>query len=258
MVTNQKIFFYSSSNSPIFKHSKIDFIITSKNYGFSTHDFSSLNLGYHTGDAYINVSKNRNKICKLFYPKKPLLWLNQIHSDLIITHIKPGTSLYQTGDSLICKSKKIKAMIMVADCVPVCIFDSKNNVFALIHAGRLGLFQKIISKTIIEMSKIFSTKSKDLLAYIGPCIHPCCYEVDAKILLQTKQLFKNDFENFVIEHNQKFFLNLPAMAKFQLTDFGISGSNIEISPTCTFEEENLFSYRRNNKTGRFALIASLK
>lgn len=258
MVTNREIFFYSSAKSPIFKHSVLDFIVTSRHYGFSTHHFSSLNLGYHVGDTYKDVAKNRRKIHNLFYPQKPLLWLNQTHSDKIVIYPKLGKPFYQEGDSIVCNHRKIKAMIMVADCIPICLFDVKNNVFALIHAGRMGILKKIITKTINKMSNLFFTKSENLLAYLGPCIHQNYYEINTDIAYEFKHVFGNSVKRFILEHDHHFFLDLPTIAKSQLLESHIPDANIEVSPTCTFDEKNLFSYRKNSKTGRFALIASLK
>lgn len=259
MVTNKKIFFYSSRESPIFKHTKIDFIVTSRENGFSKEEFSSLNLAYHVGDDNKSVMKNRTKVKNLFYANKPFVWLNQIHSNIIQTYPnKDSQAFYQTGDVILCKDKKIKAMIMVADCIPVCIFDSKNNVFALIHAGREGLLKNIIPKTLEKFSENYKSNYKDLLIFIGPCIQKCCYEIQNDVLKQLQELFPESFGYFIVQKNNKIYLDLPAILKTQLAMHGISQHNIEELSMCTKEERKLFSYRENKKTGRFALIASLK
>lgn len=259
MATNKKLFFYSSKQSQIFKHTQIDFIVTSRENGFSKKEFSSLNLAYHVSDNNKSVAKNRAKIKNLFYANKPLIWLNQIHSDIIQTYPNKNPQAFcQTGDAILCKDKKIKAMIMVADCIPVCIFDSKNNVFALIHAGRQGLFKNIVPKTLEKMSKNYRSNYKDLLVFIGPCIQKCCYEIQKDILKQLQELFPESFEHFITKKNTQIYLDLPAILKTQLIAQGISQHNIEELAICTKEENKLFSYRQNKKTGRFALIASLK
>ncbi|RDU72626.1 peptidoglycan editing factor PgeF [Helicobacter anseris] len=259
MVTNKKLFFYSSKQSQIFKHTQIDFIVTSRENGFSKKEFSSFNLAYHVSDNNKSVTKNREKIKNIFHANKPLIWLNQIHSDIIKTYPNKNPQAFcQTGDAIICKDKKVKAMIMIADCIPVCIFDSKKNIFALIHAGREGLFKNIIPKTLEKMSKNYRSNCEDLLVFIGPCIQKCCYEIQADILNKLQELFPESFKHFISQKNNKTYLDLPMLLKIQLIAQGISQHNIEELLICTKEETKLFSYRKSKKTGRFALIASLK
>ena len=47
-------------------------------------------------------------------------------------------------------------------------------------------------------------------------------------------------------------LDLPAAVRSQLQDAGVS---VEYSGGCTLEDTNLFSYRRDPDTGRFAGLA---
>lgn len=245
--------FYSSRQSKIFANTNVDFIITSRIGGVSTRNYESLNLAYHTGDDIKSVDENRKIIHQNFYPKKNILWVDQIHSDgLVFVENKTYTkNLIDNADGIICNQNNVSAMIMVADCNPILVFDKANNVFAILHAGREGVCKKILTKAILKLKDTFKTQNKDILIFIGPSIRKCCYKIG-------EDLAKN-FESKYIHREQNYpYLDLIHIIKDELTDLNISNRNIQISPTCSHCEKNLFSYRREGVTGRFALIASLK
>lgn len=253
-----KQIFFHSLESNIFKHLDIEFIITSRFGGFSNtpqmpHQ-NSLNLGYHVGDDPILVSKNRSKISSLFHPQKPLVWVNQVHGDKVIdanhTYDK-SEILLGDGDGIFCTNHNIKALIMVADCAGILLYEATTHRFLLLHAGRAGALNKIITKAI----KTHGLDPINLYAYITPHIHACCYEIQENLAANLPQ------ESLVFKDN-KIFFNLTQTLESELKNLGVM--HIEISDTCTCcMGDALFSYRRAVKnglknTGRFGIIATLK
>ena len=65
--------------------------------------------------------------------------------------------------------------VVTADCVPILIYDKKNNIIGCIHAGWKGAFGGIIENTISKIKKLNS--SCKLFASIGPCIGLKNYEI---------------------------------------------------------------------------------
>lgn len=248
--------FFSSKASKIFNNTNLDFIITSRLNGFSQKPYESLNIAYHVEDNPQNVEKNRKKIIQNFFPNKQLVWLNQIHSNIVLQANQKG--LLGDGDGILCNNPSYVAMIMVADCIPICVFDSKNNIFTLLHAGRKGVFQNILQQAILQMQEQYHTETKDLLLYIGPHLKSCCYEVQQDVILELQKLYPQLYQDFIQHKNNKTFLNLDAMIFLQLKNLGIKPQQFETSMHCTFETKELFSYRREKTTGRFALFATLK
>jgi copper oxidase (laccase) domain-containing protein len=71
--------------------------------------------------------------------------------------------------------------------------------------------------------------------------------------------FHEDFKRFD-EQKNKWLVDLKAANKKQLTDFGISADQIEVSEYCTVKNNDLFfSHRKENgKTGRMMAVIGIK
>lgn len=248
-----KAIFYHSENSPLFSKTDISFALTSRYEGKSLPPYESLNLAYHVGDEKINVDKNRKIIQDIFAPNKEIIWMDQIHSDIVldVNNRENKNGLLGTADAMICSEKNIICMVMVADCNPILIYDRQKQIFALIHAGREGLVKSIIYKTIAKMNANYHSKPQDMLVFVGASIRKCCYEISKDLALSF------DRSHLVIEKSS-YKLDLISLLKSQLKECNILSQNIEILPTCSCCEESLFSYRREHTTGRFALLATLK
>lgn len=248
----EKGLFYSSTISPLFKDSHIRFIVTSRQCGFSRAPYDSLNLAYHTGDDTICVAKNRAYIKEIFAPHKPLLSMEQIHSNTIVetmdTHF--CDKILGKADGLICADKNVTCMVLAADCSLVLIYAPSISSFALLHAGRAGIVQKILTKAIQNLIKK-GAKTSDMLVFISPSIRKCCYEI-------SHELAKSFDKAYLSIDKPKPKLDLITLVLDELKQHNIFSQQIDISPTCTCCEKKLFSYRREGITGRFGLIATLK
>ena len=94
------------------------------------------NLAFHVEDNEINVIKNRKNLAlKLGYNYEDLVYMNQIHSSNIIVVDENSPKLVDNCDSIITRSKNLPLMVMVADCIPILMFDDKKGIIAAIHAG---------------------------------------------------------------------------------------------------------------------------
>ena len=209
------------------------------------------NLAFHVEDNEINVIKNRKNLAlKLGYNYEDLVYMNQIHSANIIVVDENSPKLVDNCDSIITRSKNLPLMVMVADCIPILMFDSKQGVVAAIHAGRNSTFLEISKKTAEIFIEKFSSNPEDINVVFGASIQKCCYEVSEDL----SKIVENSFGKEFVENN---YIDLQGINKKQLNDLGIK--NIEISNICTkCGDKSYFSYRKDKKTGRFAGIIILK
>ena len=209
------------------------------------------NLAFHVEDNEINVIKNRKNLAlKLGYNYEDLVYMNQIHSANIIVVDENSPKLVDNCDSIITRSKNLPLMVMVADCIPILMFDSKQGVVAAIHAGRNSTFLEISKKTAEVFIEKFSSNPEDIRVILGASIQKCCYEVSDEL----SKIVENSFGKEFVENN---YIDLQGINKKQLNDLGIK--NIEISNICTkCGDKPYFSYRKDKKTGRFAGIIILK
>lgn len=218
-------------------------------YFFS--DKTDGNLAYHVGDIKENVDKNRQKLAlKYDYKNEDLCYMNQIHSANVVVVDENSPKYIDNCDALITKTKNLPLMVMVADCIPILMFDEVKGVIAAIHAGRNSTFLKISEITSKKMIEDFSCKTENIKVIMGPSIQKCCYEVNDEL----KNIVEKSFgKEFVVGNN----IDLQGINKKLLKNLGIE--NIEISSICTkCSNKPFFSYRKEKNTGRFAGVITFK
>ena len=213
---------------------------------FFTDKFDG-NLAYHVNDNKQNVDKNRENLAvKLNYKNKDLVYMNQVHGNNVVIVDENSSKLIDNVDAIITASKNLPLMVMVADCIPILIFDEKKGVIAAVHAGRNSTFLKIAQVTITKMIENFGCKAKDIKVIMGPSIQKCCYEVNEELENIVKTTFGKEFVS-------DRYIDLQAINKKLIEELGVF--NIEISTICTkCSNEPYFSYRNDKSCGRFAGI----
>lgn len=114
------------------------------------------NLAFHVEDNEINVIKNRKNLAlKLGYNYEDLVYMNQIHSANIIVVDENSPKLVDNCDSIITRSKNLPLMVMVADCIPILMFDSKQGELQLFMLEETLLFWKFQKKQLKFLLKNF-------------------------------------------------------------------------------------------------------
>jgi YfiH family protein len=200
--------------------------------------YESLNLAFHVGDEPGVVESNRKIIGAAQF-------MNQVHGDEIQV-IDSISNEIPTCDGLITTTPNLALAVMVADCIPLLLI-SKEAVGA-IHVGRAGLVNRIALKAVQQMRSLGAI---ELHAVLGPSICGSCYEVP----FQMQQ-------DVVAEHPRAFTTTRKGtpgldLSKALIADLVSVGVSYEASTICTFEDEQYFSHRRQNPTGRFAGVVSL-
>ena len=237
-------------------HKNCTYLISKKDSNHP-HNFS---LALHTNEEPKSIIENRSKLNELF-PQMHFITANQTHSDNITVikhnHEQGWNNLedaIENCDALITNQKNIMLTILTADCVPILLFDPKQQVVAAIHAGWKGTQQAITFKTVEKMQKEFNSNPKDILAGIAPSIGKCCYEVDWNVA----QYFEH-IENAYDNRGEKQMLDLPHINRLQLIKAGLLTKNIEMSNICTAcEVDDYFSYRKEGGcSGRFMSMIGL-
>ncbi len=218
------------------------YIFTDRFGGVSKPPFDTLNLALHVEDDFDAVLANRAILSQKIGTQN-LQFMEQIHSsNVTIIKSYDDKAVLQT-DAMITKQKDLALCVMVADCMPVLLHDGVKEVIAVAHAGRVGVKEKIVNKTIKKMREEFYCDINDIKIFIGASIKSCCYEVKRDVV--------HGFENYLEIREDKIYLDTSKKCLDDLVSIGIRIENIEISPVCTCCEKSLFSYRREGQTGRF-------
>ena len=232
--------------------------------GCSTDNYSTLNLGFNSGDLPQHVISNRLSLCsaleqnpeKLIFPKQThSSTVKTITSDFFALDQETRKSYLNNTDALITRLNGVCISIKTADCVPILLFDPDQKVVAAIHAGWRGTAQKIVSKTIYAMAEEFGSKPGDIRAGIGPSISPEVYEVGEEVWRQFDSQFCS-----ANGRPDKRLLDLWKANYSQLVTAGVPDNQIEIAKICTLSDPvHFFSARRDGaNTGRMATGIMIK
>ena len=110
---------------------------------------------------------------------KPVI-MHQLHSDIIHRlDGDPGKKL--EGDALMTNVPGLLPVIRTADCLPVLLIDAENRAVAAVHCGWRGTEKRILEKAVKAMGQAYGSKPEEMLAALGPCIGPACYEVGPEV-----------------------------------------------------------------------------
>ena len=221
--------------------------------GVSPAPFDSLNVGYGVGDKPESVSENRRRIADCMDGSQ-LIFIHQVHGTGI-WHCPeketPESGNPRTADAMVSSEKGTTLVVQVADCQPVLLYDPVGKVAAIIHSGWRGSIRNIVGRTIRVMAEDAGSRPEDIIAGIGPSLGPCCAE-----FVNYRTEIPGEFWTY--RHRSVYF-DFWAITKDQLVAAGLKEDNIETSGMCTkCNPEYFFSYRKDNRTGRFAAVIGLK
>lgn len=192
------------------------------------------------------VEENKNIICDyLKIDRKNLISPSQTHTANIELAIETRHD-YPDCDALIVRDKNIGIFLNFADCTPVILYDKKQNIGAISHAGWRGTAQKIAAKTVEKMGKDYNTRPEDIIAVIGPAIGFCCYNVGEEVFEKLSATVKN-FDKLSEIRQGNIYVDLKNINKRQLEEIGVK--KIDVCPYCTVHNNDMFfSYRNENAT----------
>lgn len=206
--------------------------------------------------------KNLNNI-KRWFGVKEVVYLNQIHSNIVHVFKDNKEVINSEGDGIITENTATAIGIFTADCVPIILVDKKKGAIGAVHSGWKGTYANIAGKAVELMKENYGCNPEELSIYIGPHNRVCCYEVSEELISKFKNnpLFSESLlsEKYLI--NKGRYLNLEACIKIELITSGVKEENIISTEECTFcsSSLNLFSYRREDeKEGRMYSFVYIK
>jgi YfiH family protein len=156
-------------------------------------------------------------------------------------------------DALVTRRPGRPIAIQVADCVPVFLVETKQRAVALAHAGWRGTVDKIVPAAVAELVRVAGGSPQDVIAFIGPCIGPCSFEVKDDVAGK----FNRKYVRTLPDGKQS--VDLPACLAGQLRTAGLPEANIHVANLCTVCRPDLFySFRRDGGKGRMLAVMGIK
>ena len=194
----------------------------------------------------------------------PLISLRQVHGDRVLIFDgscqNPDELWEQEGDALICQAPGYALAVFTADCMPLFLFDPVKRAIGVVHAGWRGAAKSIPGKAVEKMVRNFHCGVENIHAAIGPCIGPCCLEVDEPVRAFFRDAGFPWKDLSSPRGAEKWLLDLPGACTYSLEIAGILRKNIQKLDPCTCcHRDRFFSYRGESKTqGRQMNFIALK
>lgn len=224
--------------------------------GVSEPPFDTFNLATHVGDDPLAVAANRAELSDALRSLgvRRLVWMRQVHGDRVAVVNQGDTDDTGHGviadvDALVTTDRGLGLVVQVADCVPVVLRDETAGVVAVAHAGRRGVANGIVGRALSTMRQLGAA---EVVAHLGPSICGSCYEVPADLQAEVERQAPGSATSTRVGAPG---LDLAGALVRQLECDGVV---VDRDPRCTMEDPELFSYRRDATTGRFAAVAWLE
>lgn len=200
-------------------------------------DFEGLGLGVAAmsdkSDGDCVEAGARRTFCEtLGIAHERLALLKQVHGDRVI---QAGSAILE-GDGHVTADRTLAIGVLIADCVPVFLFDPVSRSVGVVHAGRAGTYSGIVGKAVATLEESLGVKASDLHALIGPSAGPCCYEVSEEI---AQDFLERDLPA------KGRHLDLWQANALQLEGSGVPSSQTEAVGICTICDGRFHSQRRN-------------
>jgi YfiH family protein len=224
-------------------------LFTDRKGGVSAPPFSSFNLGGHVGDDPSAVAANRSRLREQVGAS--VVYMDQVHSVTVHVVDKPGASFPAT-DGLVTALRGVALAVLVADCVPIVAWDPESEVIGVAHAGRRGAAGGI-AINLIDALESLGAEAGRTRVILGPAICGRCYEVPAEMRDEVESALPGSASRTLAGTPG---LDLRAGLDVQLRAQRVA--SVETDPRCTFEDDSLFSHRREAPTGRQAGVIVLR
>jgi polyphenol oxidase len=233
----------------------VSVLFTDRAGGVSSGPFGTLNLSDGVGDDLSAVASNRARVLRAIAPgPQRLAWMHQVHgSDVVyVSGSRPPRAGGLPGDAspeadaAYTDSPAVALGVLAADCAPVLVADPAARIVGAAHAGRPGMAVGVVPALIAAMAAAGAEVGR-MHAIVGPSICGRCYEVPASMRAEVAAAVPG---SACTTRAGTAGIDLRAGLHGQLAGLGVA--TIADDLRCTAESAELFSYRRDGTTGRYA------
>ena len=238
-------------------------LVTGRDGGVSTGPYESLNLGLHVGDDPENVVENRRRAAAaLGLALEDMVFCHQTHGrDVAVVdgrHRGRGTTRTEDAlpaDALVTATPDVGLAVLVADCVPIVLYDPKAHVLGTVHAGwkddaahrRRGRGDGRSRRRAGPDRRRIAPVTADR------------YQVGDDVADAARDCFGDDVDGVLRpDGTGRWLLDLWAANRRVLAEAGVDPANVEVGPVGTGPGTPFFSDRAERPCGRFAALARLR
>lgn len=255
---------------PVFDAYPVDVMVTTRHGGVSASghgDFATLNLSFAVGDDPADVLANRRRVAAAFQAGLPdFVFARQVHgrAAAIVSRADRGRGAESPhdavldADALVTRDPGTVLAVLVADCVPIVLYDPAAHVLACVHAGWRGTVARVTQAALAAMTSL-GGRPGDVIAGIGPAIGPDTYRVGEEVASAAAQAFGAGTPKVLRDDAPGTWLfDLWEANRLTLSQAGVPPERIHVAGVPTGPGHGLFfSHRARQPCGRFALAARL-
>ncbi|MGH3793938.1 MAG: polyphenol oxidase family protein [Pseudonocardiaceae bacterium] len=252
---------------PAFDHYEIDAFVTTRGGGTSLGSYSSLNLGLHVGDDDAHVMRNRTRVADtLSVSLDDFVFCDQAHRSnvSIVTDEHRGRGAHACADAipdtdaLVTVVPGIVLMVMVADCVPLVLYDPVAGILSCVHAGWRGTVRGVTPAAVRTMCQLGSDP-RNIIAGLGPAITPERNQVGQDVVDAATAAFGDRVEEVIRpDGTGKWTFDLWRANALQLSAAGVPWEKAHLAAIGTGPGTPFFSHRAESPCGRIALAARIR
>jgi hypothetical protein len=163
------------------------------------------------------------------------------------------------ADAMITNEKNIYFFMLIADCLPIILYEKDKQIIALLHLGVKNSQSQLIEKTMKKIGE-FGGRPENLFVGIGPAIHKESYIYE--YVDNSRELNIPAWGKFIRKLKGKAIaIDMIGYNREKLIRYGVPIKNIEISPFDTASGNKFFSHHREikkgRKEGRFAAVVGM-
>ncbi|ADG88822.1 protein of unknown function DUF152 [Thermobispora bispora DSM 43833] len=218
---------------------------TDRHGGVSTGPYGTRNLGGAVGDDPAAVAENRARTAAELGLDR-VVYMRQVHGADVAYVTAPFGADPPGLDAVFTDQPGLGLAVLVADCAPVLVADPVAGLTGGAHSGRPGTEAGVVPALIEAMAARGADPAR-MVAVIGPAACGRCYEVPAEM---RERVAARVPEAWATTRRGTPSLDLRAGIEAQLRAAGVT--DIRHDDRCTIETPDLYSYRRERVTGRFA------
>jgi purine-nucleoside/S-methyl-5'-thioadenosine phosphorylase / adenosine deaminase len=267
---------------PAFDPLPVEAMVTTRHGGVSAGSYATLNLSFAVGDEAANVQENRRRAAAaLGAGPADFVFAAQVHGSRaeVVSAADRGRGTLAAGDAvgpadaLVTATPGTVLAILVADCVPIILYDPAAHVLACVHAGWRGTVARTAQAALAAMCSL-GTRPGDVIAGIGPSVAAGSYQVGEEVAAAARDAFGEEVAGGARDASGRqaqallrpaaggpgqWLFDLPAANRHVLRTAGVPDGQIHVTATPTGPGPGLFfSHRAERPCGRFALAARLE
>jgi polyphenol oxidase len=242
----------------------VDAVVTTRAGGTSVGPYESLNLGLHVGDDPAAVIENRRRAAAVLGADLDgLVFGQQVHGTRasVVGRAERGRGARDQSDaladtdSLVTTDPGTILVTLVADCVPVLLFDPDVRVLACAHAGWRGALSGVLEEAIAVMRSL-GARADRIVAGIGPAVAMERYQVGQEVFDAARAVLGKDVSALAPpDGSGRWLLDLTGVVRRLLERAGVEPASCLVAPFVT--GDHFFSDRAARPCGRFGLLAGI-